>query len=68
MFMLGVTQAKKLRQLSEAFERQARKFGKTIIKELHLPYEAKTIPPESKMGIAGGEKYIVVRPRRELHP
>jgi hypothetical protein len=59
-FVERVEQAQRMRAIWLDFERVAKAFSKKIIEELHVPEKDRTIPPQSKMGIAGGEKYIVV--------
>lgn len=54
-----IARAKALKDLSTKFEESARTVAMTIIDELHLPEEAKTVHSvDSVGGIAGGEKYI----------
>lgn len=47
-------------QLCEEFAMVAARVGKTIISELFLPLEQKTIPPITSRvgGVAGGEKFF----------
>ncbi len=56
-----IKQAKLMRDLCVEFEHVAKKFGKKIIEELNVPVHKRTIPAQKEMGLAGGDKYIVVR-------
>jgi len=48
-----------LMRLSSDFLLSAELYGKTIISEMFLPLEEKTIKPAKTGGVAGGEKYII---------
>ena len=57
-FFSSQAQWGKLADVYEDFKSCARHFGRTIIAEMHLPDDAKTIKPISLGGVAGGRKYI----------
>lgn len=50
----------KLRELTDKFATVAKQIGTTIISEINLADDAKTIPPVTKSvgGVAGGQKFI----------
>lgn len=47
-----------LSQLSEDFMLQVRQHGRTIISEMYLPVEERTIKPIELKGVAGGTKFV----------